>query len=198
MRTLLIATNNPGKIREIKSILCGLSIKIVTLNDIGVEINVEETGKTFEENAVLKAERVAFKTGYLTLAEDSGLEVDALNGRPGVYSVRYGKGTDHDRLLKLLEELKGIPFEKRTARYKAVVAIFDPEKKTVNTFNGATEGIITEKPLGENGFGYDSIFCSTELKKTFGQVTEREKNSASHRGKALKNALEFLKNYSNC
>jgi XTP/dITP diphosphohydrolase len=147
---------------------------------------------TFEGNAIIKAMTVGKKTGFLTLAEDSGLEVDALGGRPGVYSARYAPGTDKDRYTKLLQELKDVPNEKRRARFTTVVAIYDPISDKVRTCTGAYEGTITFEPVGENGFGYDPVFFSTELQKTGAQMTLEEKNAVSHRGKAVRKAKEIL------
>jgi XTP/dITP diphosphohydrolase len=196
MRTLFIATTNPGKIREIKTILCDLPYKIVTMKEIGEEIIIEETGKTFAENAVLKATISGNETGLLTLAEDSGLVIDALGGEPGVYSSRYADGTTEGRIKKIFYQLKDIPMEKRTARYRAVAVVYDPANKSVKTFEGVTEGLITKEKVGKNGFDYDPIFFSLELNKTFGTATDNEKNRVSHRGKALLKLSEFLKNYS--
>lgn len=194
-RKLLIATQSKGKFPEIVSILGDVPFEIVNLNDVpeipkGYE--VEEPATTFEGNAIIKAMTLGKKTGLLSLAEDAGLEVDALNGRPGVYTARYAPGTDEDRYVKLLGELKNIPEDKRTARFKAVVVIYDPENDRVRTCDGSYEGIITEAPIGENGFGYDPVFWSVELQKTSGQMTIEEKNSISHRGVAMKKAKEIL------
>lgn len=242
-KILLIASNNPGKIKEIKEILKGIPFEIKSLNNIGEDIEVEETGKTFEENAILKAKTFGEKTGMLTLADDSGLEVDALGGKPGIYSARYEVGTDLDRINKLLKELKGVPREKRTARFRAVVALFIPRSviptkpegrvegslglselafarparqcqvlaggdssTTPSTssgfarnddfkiviFKGVSEGYITDRPIGNNGFGYDPIFFNQDLGKTNAEVTLEEKNSVSHRTRALRKAREIL------
>lgn len=189
---LLLATTNDGKIREIKEIFRGLQLEIVTMDDLGMVINVRETGKTFEENAIIKAKTVGGKTGLLTLGEDSGLEVDILGGKPGIYSARYCEGTDKDRNDKLLGELEGIPKNKRIAGYKAVVAIYNPEKKQVSIYEGESKGYITEKPFGANGFGYDPIFYNFDLKKTNGEASFVEKNKVSHRSRALVQLKEKL------
>lgn len=191
-KTLIIATRNKGKIMEIKEILSDIRFEIKSLNDIELDIDVEETGKTFTENAILKAKTIGEKTGLLTLADDSGLEVDALGGRPGIMSARYCEGTDADRIVKLLKELMGIPKEKRAARFRAVVAIYDPKTKEVQTFEGVSEGYITEKPIGTNGFGYDSIFFNLDLGKTNAEVTLKEKNQVSHRARALEKCKKLL------
>ncbi len=191
-KILIIATKNKGKIKEIKEILCDIPIEIRSLNEIGLDIDVEETGKTFAENAILKAKAIGERTGLLTLAEDSGLEVDALGGRPGVFSARYVSGSDIDRINKLLKKLKNVPREKRKARFRAVVAIYDPNTKSVQTFEGMSEGYITEKPMGTNGFGYDPIFFNLDLGKTNGEATFEEKNRVSHRARALEKCKKLL------
>lgn len=211
MRKLLIATQNPGKIKEIKEILKGIAFELKTLDDIGFSKDIQEIGESFEENAVIKAKEIGEKTGNLTLAEDSGLEVDALNGRPGIYSARYEKGSDLDRINKVLMELKGISKEKRTARFRSVVAIYIPSSNKLRdsstpqrfarndnsarivTFEGLSEGYITEQPIGVNGFGYDPIFFNLDLGKTNGQASLEEKNRVSHRSRALIKVKEFLK-----
>lgn len=192
LKQLIIATGNQGKIREINDILKKIPFKLITFKDIKYSDEVEETGKTFEENAEIKARVVGEKTQLMTLAEDSGLEVDALDGKPGIYSARYRKGTDLDRIKKVLEELEGIAREKRTARFKSVIAIYDPTNKKTQTFEGVAQGYITDKPLGKNGFGYDPIFFSDDIRKTFGQASDEEKNKVSHRAKALEKAKRKL------
>lgn len=194
MNQLLIATNNPGKAVEIKNILSliNVNVKLISPEDIKIESEVIENGKTFRENAILKAVTIGKKTGMLTLAEDSGLEVDALKGRPGVYSARYCKGSDKDRVDKLLKELSGVPNEKRTARFRAAVAVYNPLNKKIITFEGSSEGIILEKPKGNNGFGYDPVFFNTDLGKTNAQATLKEKNRVSHRGRALSKAVKIM------
>ena len=185
MRQLLIATRNKGKIKEIKYILKDIPFAIKTLDDIDFADEVEETGKSFKENAILKAKTVGDKIHLLTLAEDSGLEIDILGGKPGIYSARFVKGSDVDRIHALLKELTGIPKEKRTAQFKAVIALYNPMSKKPYTFEGISEGYITEKTRGENGFGYDPIFFNLDLGKTNGEATEEEKNKVSHRARAL-------------
>lgn len=193
-RQILIATYNPGKLREIKAILKGIPYQLITLEDIQFDEEIPESGRSFKENAILKARIIGQRTHLVTLAEDSGLEVDVLDGRPGIYSARYAKGTDLDRINKLLEELKAIPKEKRKARFRSVVAIYDPTKEEVKTFQGASDGYITDKPVGNNGFGYDPIFFNLDLGKTNGQATAEEKNRVSHRARALKRARNILRN----
>ncbi|MBI3379622.1 XTP/dITP diphosphatase [Candidatus Gottesmanbacteria bacterium] len=196
MHKLLIASKNPGKIKEIKDILLGIPYEIKSLNDIGLDIDVEETGKTFAENAILKAKTIGEKTGLITLADDSGLEVDALNGKPGIHSARYAAGNDMDRINKLLKELSGIPKEKRTARFVAVIVLYNPETKNTQIFEGVSEGYITEKPIGSSGFGYDPVFFNLGLGKTNAESTSEEKNKISHRARALKKCKEFILNNS--
>lgn len=190
---LLIATRNKGKLREIKQILSDLPFEIVGLDEVIFKGDIQESGNTFVENATIKAEAVGKKTNLLTLADDSGLEVDALGGRPGVKSARYIPGSDSDRLYKVLEELQGVPKNKRTAQFVAVVAIYNlPENKTY-TFEGVSRGRITDKPLGTNGFGYDPVFYNFDLGKTNGQATDEEKNRVSHRARALVKAKKLLR-----
>lgn len=192
---LLVATGNINKLKEIIQEMNGLPVEIVGLNDVAELVagfEVEETEDNFEGNAILKAKQYAKKTGMLTLADDSGLCVDALGGRPGVYSARYAPGTGEDRNNKLLEEMSGVPEDKRTARYVAAVAIYDPETDKLRTCEGKCEGYIKTSPSGNNGFGYDPIFFCTEANKTMAELTMDEKNAVSHRGKALKQAKEIL------
>lgn len=194
-RKLLIATRSRGKFPEIVSLLQGLPFEFVNLNDVPElprDYEVEEPGTTFEGNAVIKAMTLGKKTGLLSLAEDAGLEVDVLGGRPGVYTARYAPGTDADRNQKLLGELQGVSDEKRTARFRAVVAIYDPLTDKVRLCEGTYEGKITAEPHGTNGFGYDPIFFSTQLNKTSAEMTLEEKNSISHRGMAVRKARKIL------
>lgn len=193
MRKILVATSNKNKLPEILKELSGLNVDIISLNDIDNLPDIEEIGETFEENAILKAKTYGDKTGYLTLADDSGLSVDALNGRPGVYSARYAPGPAENRNNKLLGELHDIPKEKRTARYMAVIVIYDPQSKQTWTCEGVCEGLITTEPIGNDGFGYDPIFYCLDLNKTMAQVNMDEKNRVSHRGKAIRKAREILK-----
>lgn len=192
MKKILIATHSKGKFPEIKKILEGLPFKIVNLDDVGIDFEVEETGKTFKANAILKARTYGKITGLLTLAEDAGLEVDALNGAPGVYSARYCPGSDEDRYRLLLRNLRGIPAKKRIARFKAVVAIFDPKTNKVRTCQGIFEGRVATEPKGEHGFGYDPVFYIPGLKKIAAGLTTEEKNKISHRGKAWRKARKIL------
>lgn len=191
-KTILLATRNQGKIREIKNILKDIPYDIKTLDDVGFKGDIPESGKSFEENAILKAQLVGDKTGLLTIAEDSGLEIDAHDGWPGIHSARHTKGTDWDKLQKVLEKMKGIPKDKRSAKYIAVVALYNPNTKSIQTYEGVTKGYITDNPEGSNGFGYDPIFWSTDLKKTFGNASDEEKNLVSHRARALNKLKIFL------
>lgn len=173
--------------------MSGMPFELISLDDLPINDEVSEDGKTFEENAIIKAKTIGEKTKMLTLAEDSGLEVDALEGRPGVLSARYCVGSDLDRIHKLLKELNGIPKEKRTARFKAVAALYNPLTNKVDTFTGVSEGYIAGKPIGTNGFGYDPVFFNLDLGKTNAQATLEEKNRVSHRGRALRKAKGALR-----
>ncbi|MBO0798148.1 MAG: RdgB/HAM1 family non-canonical purine NTP pyrophosphatase [Blastocatellia bacterium] len=191
MRDLLIATSNKDKIAEIYEILAGLDLHLLSLDDLPqYPPPVEETANTFLENAVIKAEYYQTKTGLISLADDSGLEVDALGGRPGVYSARYGgEGkTSAQRIALLLEELK--ESEKRTARFVCCVAIAGLGR--TETFTGRCEGLIASSPSGARGFGYDPIFFDPQLGRTFAELSREEKAARSHRGKALREVRKFL------
>lgn len=181
MEKVLLATNNAGKLREFREILGDL-FEIMSLRDLELEANPEETGTTFEENALLKAEYSCKRSGLPTLADDSGLEVDALDGAPGIYSARFAPGNDRDRLEKLLQVMQGK--DNRTARYVAAVAMVWPDGRQV-TVRGTCEGVLTESPSGNGGFGYDPIFMPNGYDKTYGCLGEEEKNKTSHRGKAI-------------
>ncbi len=191
---ILLATANRGKIKEIKHILEGLDLEIVTLDDYpGLSLPPEE-GATFRENALIKARGAALKTGVAVLADDSGLEVDFLGGRPGIRSARYaGAGaSDKENWLKLLKELEGVPEEKRRARFRCAVALVWPDGGE-EVFEGSFEGVILGEPRGGHGFGYDPVFFVPGMGKTAAELTPNEKNSVSHRAKALeklKNRLE--------
>ena len=190
---LVLATQNRDKIREIRHLIEDLPVTIMTFEDFPDFPDIEETGKTLEENAILKASGIALYTGCAVLADDSGLEVDALDGAPGVYSSRFaGPGcTYDDNNRKLLKELEGVPKEKRTARFRAVIAVaWDAEK--VETVEGRAEGVITVEKAGGDGFGYDPVFFYPPAGKTFAEMTLEEKNKVSHRGKALVKAVKLL------
>lgn len=191
---LILATRNQYKTIEIKKILADPQIEILTLEDFPDVPEVEETGKTLEENAVIKAKSVYTVTGIPALADDSGLEVDALDGAPGVMSARFaGPGcTYKDNNLKLLELMKGIPEEKRGATFRCVMSIV-LNQDDVRVVEGKVRGFITHKEIGENGFGYDPVFFYPELGKTFAELKPEEKNRISHRGIAFRKAKELIK-----
>ncbi|WP_022852429.1 XTP/dITP diphosphatase [Thermodesulfatator atlanticus] len=194
--TLVLATRNSGKIKEIKALLADLPVEVKSVGDFPQAPEVEETGKTFFENAFKKAKEVAEATGELCLADDSGIEVDALGGAPGVYSARFAgeDATDEANIAKLLKELEGIPPEKRSARFKCVMVVYHPSGKWFKA-EGVWEGQITEEPKGNLGFGYDPVFLVPELGKTAAELTLEEKNKLSHRGKALAELKEKLKTF---
>jgi len=192
-RKLLLATNNKGKAREYRNLLRGIPFDIVLPAEEGIIAEVEETGTSYEENASLKAEASAKPSGLLTLADDSGLEVDALGGEPGIRSARYAgeKATDTDRNNYLLEKLKDIPENKRTARFVCVIAIAIPGGK-LTLFRGECRGVITTEPRGTQGHGYDPVFYVPELQKTMAELPIEEKNRVSHRARAAEKARAFL------
>lgn len=185
MDILVAATKNKGKLLEFKNMLERESFKIVSLLDFP-NIEIFETGKTFNENALLKATTVVKKTGYPALADDSGLEVTALNGKPGIFSARYAgvNATDEDNIEKLLSEMKNIPANQRQARFVCSLALVFPNGKTILE-QGTLEGFITDKPRGEKGFGYDPVFFIPALGRTLSEISTDEKNRISHRAKAL-------------
>lgn len=190
---MVIASKNKGKIKEIKKILSGLKIKFLSLNDYPDLPGVDEDGNTFEENAMKKVNTISKLTGKITLADDSGLEVDYLNGLPGVKSARFGGDnlTDADRNQKLLTLLKEVPLSERKARFKCVIAISVPPNKTIVT-SGECEGIISLESRGNHGFGYDSIFIPQGYNQTFGELAPGVKDKISHRFKALLKTKEIL------
>jgi len=194
MPKLLLATNNKGKAREYRSLLSGVPFELVTPDEVGINTEVEEVGESFEENARLKATTLAAESQLLSLADDSGLEVDALGGEPGTLSARYaGEGaSDGDRVSYLLTKLEGVPKEKRTARFRCVIAIATPEGD-IELCSGECDGIIAFEPKGKRGFGYDPIFYLPELKKTMAELPPEEKNRISHRGRAAEKASQLLK-----
>lgn len=182
-QTLLLATSNAGKLREFRTLLADLPVNWLSLSDVNLNgMVVEETGETFTANALLKAQRYSEACGLPTLADDSGIVVDALNGAPGVYSARYAP-TEQECNTKLLNALVGIPSEQRTARYVAVLALIVPDQMTVIT-EGRIEGRIGFSPRGVNGFGYDPIFVLDD-QRTMAELAPTEKNVISHRGRAL-------------
>lgn len=192
---LLIATNNEGKLREYRELLGGLPLSLITPAEMGIKLRVEETGRIYEENAILKATAYARASGLLTVADDSGLEVDALNGEPGIFSARYGGlNTDEERYRLLLRKLKGVPWEKRTARFRCVIALAWPSGKVV-TFEGVCEGVIAFEPRGTHGFGYDPVFYLPNLGRTMAELSPEEKNRISHRARAAAKLKQFLLNF---
>jgi len=191
---LLLATNNRGKARELKLLLRELPVELVLPGELGITTEVEEVGGSLEENARLKATVLAKESGLLALADDSGLEVDALGGEPGPLSARYaGEGaSDKDRVEYLLAKLKGVPRENRTARFRCVIAIATPEGK-VQLCSGECQGLIIFGPRGEKGFGYDPVFYFPGLDKTMAELPLDVKNKVSHRGEAAREAVEYLR-----
>lgn len=234
---LLIATGNPGKMREYRDLLRAVPFQLVSLSDMGINDEVEETGVTFHENAALKTSGYAALSGLLTLADDSGLEVDALNGAPGIYSARYGElpdalpqqsfaaphyeegvvapgtapsgqMTDEDRVTLLLRNLEGVPWERRTARFRCVIAIGRPNQASeeipptplyqTGAFSGLTlmvgsvAGMIQYEPVGDEGFGYDPVFYLPSFAQTMAQISLADKNRISHRSDAARKAVAFL------
>ncbi|MEH7112130.1 XTP/dITP diphosphatase [Neobacillus niacini] len=187
MKEVIIATKNPGKAKEFEHIFAPRGIKVRTLLDYPEIADVEETGKTFEENAILKAEAVSLALNKMVIGDDSGLIVDALEGRPGIYSARYAgePKSDQKNLEKVLGELKGIPEENRTARFYCVLAVALPGKETI-TVAGTCEGRILEEQRGTNGFGYDPVFYIPEKGYAMAELSSDEKNKISHRANALK------------
>lgn len=194
MKKLIFATGNQGKLKEIREIMADLDVEVLSMKEAGVQTEIEENGTTFEENAVIKARAVGKLTGELTLADDSGLEIDYLNKEPGVYSARYmGEDTSyHVKNASLIKRLEGVPMEQRTARFVCVIAAVFPDGR-VETARGTIEGVIGYEERGENGFGYDPIFYVPELNCSTAELTPGQKNEISHRGKALRKMKEILK-----
>ena len=191
---LLIATHNRGKLIEYRDLLAGLPFDLVTLDDVGIRDDIAETGATFAENARLKAVAGARQSGLLTLADDSGLEVDALAGEPGVRSRRYAgeNATDAERNAFLLSKLRAVPSGARTARFRCVIAIASP-RGTIGQAEGMCEGEIAFEPRGTNGFGYDPLFYFPERGATMAELPNAEKNRVSHRARAAQGAVKILR-----
>jgi XTP/dITP diphosphohydrolase len=191
---LLIATNNAGKMRELTGLLAPLPIRLRQLSEFAQIEEVEETGKTFADNALLKARIYSRQTNLWTLADDSGLEVDALNGAPGVLSARYAghNATDEERNARLLAELSLTDDERRTARFICAIALFDPAIGATEIFNGTCEGYIAKQPRGHNGFGYDPLFVPSGYTHTFGELSDLVKQQISHRSRALAAVRVYL------
>ncbi len=191
---LLIATGNPGKARELADALKHLSLRFTSLTEEGIEATVEESGATLEANALLKARAYSQASGLPTLADDSGLEVEALHGEPGVHAKRYAgeHASDEERVRFLLSKLKGVPQEQRQARFRCVIAVVLPSGQE-ELCEGTVEGCITFEPKGALGFGYDPIFYLPELDKTMAELPLEIKNTLSHRGRAASKAAEMLR-----
>lgn len=190
MKKVVIATKNKGKVNDFKAIFQPLGYEVASMFDVAPNMEIEETGETFEENAILKAETLAKKLNMIVIADDSGLEIDALGGEPGVYSARYaGDHDDEANIIKVLKKMEHVKDEERTARFVCVLAIAAPNMKTF-TVKGTCEGLISKEKRGTNGFGYDPIFYIPEQNKTMAELTAEEKGAISHRG----NAIRKLKN----
>jgi XTP/dITP diphosphohydrolase len=189
---IVLATHNRGKMKEMSSILAHLPVNLLTLDDFPQIGEIPETGETLKENAFIKAETVHQKTGLPALADDTGLEVDALDGAPGVHSSRYDgeTATFEDNCRKMMQEMDGIPAEERTARFHTVIAFVSDSGNEWT--EGMVEGRILEKKQGDGGFGYDPLFYYPPLKKTFAELNSEQKNNISHRGKALRNFCRIL------
>ncbi len=199
MKRIILASNNIKKIKELKEILRGYPYEVYSLKDMNIDIEVEEDGVTFEENAEKKATEIykylleKGESNFIVLSDDSGLEVDCLNGEPGVYSARYSgeHGNDYKNNLKLLQEMKDFKGDERSARFVCVIAVVF-EDGTVKTVRGEVEGYIMDEIKTKDGFGYDPLFFYKGFNKTFGEATPEEKNEISHRGNALKKLKDIL------
>lgn len=193
MKKLIFATGNENKMKEIRMILADCGYEILSMKEAGIQADIVEDGKTFEENAIIKAEAIRKMTNCLVLADDSGLEVDYLDKAPGIYSARF-MGEDTSYRIKnkaIIDKLAGVPDEKRTARFVCAIAAAFPDGKTI-TRRGTIEGIIGYKERGENGFGYDPIFFLPEYGKSTAELSPEEKNTISHRGNALRLIKEVI------
>ncbi len=192
-KRVIVASGNQGKIREIREILAPLDLDVVSMKEAGIEVDVDETGMSFEENALLKARGIAMLTDDLVIADDSGLEIDYLNKEPGIYSARYlGRDVSYDiKNQNLLDRLEGVPDEKRSARFVCAVAAILPNKKEL-VVRGVMEGRIGYEIRGEHGFGYDPIFYLPEYGMSSAEILPEEKNKISHRGKALQQMFLLL------
>ena len=188
IKNITLATSNKNKKIEIKKFFENIDVNVLTLDNLP---EIEETGKTFEENAIIKAQYVAKLANSPALADDSGLETDAIGGMPGVYSSRYAQN-DKKRIKKLLDELKEVPYEKRTARFICSMVLVSQNKDIIHSCKGVCEGFITFEPRGSYGFGYDPVFFIPELNFTMAELTLDQKNTISHRGKALKCMKQWL------
>lgn len=194
VKRILFATGNKGKMKEVREILADLGVEVISMREAGVSAEIVEDGETFEENAVIKARTIMELTGEVTLADDSGLEIDALGGEPGVYSARYmGEDTSyHIKNNDLIRRLSQVPRQQRTARFVCSIAAAFPDGEIITT-DGVIEGLIGYEEAGENGFGYDPIFVVPQLGCTTAQLSDEQKNEISHRGKALRKMKEELR-----
>ena len=190
MRSVIIATENIGKFREIKALLENEFDEFYSLRDFDEQVTVDEDSELYAENAMKKARKIGDRFGIPTIADDSGLEVEALGGRPGVRSSRYGKN-DEERIARLLGELKGIPWEQRGAVFKAYLAFYLPEKDRRYIFYGELRGTIGFEKHGQQGFGFDPVFYISELDKYLAEISMEEKNRLSHRGRAIQAFINF-------
>ncbi len=190
---IIVATANPGKLVEFATALAPQGFEVVGLDALDDRTPVEETGDTFEANARLKAEGYSARTDLPVLADDSGLEVDALGGEPGVHSARYGgpELDDRERYRLVLEKLQGVPEKQRTARFRCVLALARAGK-TLAVFDGVVEGRITDAPRGDGGFGYDPVFFHPGIGQAFGEISRKEKETLSHRGQAIRRFIEAV------
>ena len=191
---IILATNNKSKVKEISEMMSGSDITFESLADAGINVEVEETGTTFEENALLKAREICKLSGKPTISDDSGLEIDALDGAPGIYSSRFmGEDTSYDiKNNALIEKLENVADPDRTARFRCCMALVLPDGREFVT-EGAMEGIIAREPKGINGFGYDPILFIPEYNSTSAELSSEEKNNISHRGEALRKMIEVIK-----
>lgn len=193
---ILLATRNEGKVEEMRSLVRDLSVELLSLRDVAGAPNVLEDGDTFEENALKKAREIAYATGLTTLADDSGLCVDALDGRPGILSARYAGTTasDEEKCARILEEMSGVPDGRRSARFVCVLALVSPQGEE-RLFRGECRGWIAREPRGTGGFGYDPIFYHEESGRTFAEMERESKNAVSHRGRALRQFAAYLRTH---
>jgi XTP/dITP diphosphohydrolase len=195
LHRLLLATNNAGKRAEYDVLLEGCGWEVVTPRRLGLDIEIDETGQTYEANATMKARRGAEASGLMTLADDSGLEIEAMGGEPGVRSARFlGEDASYaDRFAAIQRRLAGLPREKRRARFRCVIAVADPRTGSVRTAEGEVFGLIAEAPAGEGGFGYDPIFWVPQHSATMAELPDHQKNIISHRARAVAGARQILK-----
>ena len=194
MKKIIFASNNQGKIREVKDMLADPDVEVLSMKEAGIDMDIDENGTTFQQNALIKARAVWNETHELTIADDSGLEIDWMNGEPGVYSARFmGHDTSYDvKNAAILEKMKDVRGTDRSARFVCAMAAILPDGREITT-RGTMEGVIADKVQGSNGFGYDPILYLPEYGKTSAQLTEDEKNRISHRGKALRELVRELR-----